>query len=129
MANWIIVSAANASRVTLWLSKFDAIRGFPCCACDVAENPACTCDKHRRPDGSPAPHVGSRTLRHTVAIMHPTDGRLAIRVDPWITWLRAHPEAIGNRLTQTQINTLYAAIDGAVSDLPSDWLPVTVPIY
>ena len=120
---WIIVGAANASRVSTWLSWFDSVRGFPCCACSVAQDPACTCALHVYPDGSPAPHVGSRTLRHTVSITHPTDGRLAIRVDPWITALRAHPEwLLARGVSQTNVNIFIAAYDAA-TPLDSTWFP------
>ena len=121
---WIIVSAANASKVSAFLTQFDRMLGYPCCACATSQSPSCTCAKHTNPAGSATSHVGSRTLRHTESITNSVDGRLAIRVDPVIAWLRLHPEIVSKYLTPTQQTVLYAAIDGATT-LDSTWLPTS----
>ncbi len=121
---FIIATAAQLAMVTNHLARIDLILGHPCCGCNEIQNQQCTCARHVHPDGSPASHVGSCTLRHARYRTHPTDGRIAVHVDAVITWIRNHQSIVDTKLTATQRNQLFAAIDAA-AQLTIDWFPVS----
>ena len=73
------VTSATEAEITAIADADNALRGYPCCAVDCADD--CPCDLHVYPDGRPAPHHGSHTLRQAEVTKHPDRAEWAYPVD------------------------------------------------
>lgn len=111
-------TSTTESEMVALADADNALRGYPCCGCSDAPNPKCPCTAHRYPDGKPAPHQGSCTLRQAEVQKHPDRDEWAYPCDAKLV------EAVSKGAPKIDDKT-RAAIAAKVASakaLPVDWI-------
>ncbi len=105
-------------------AKIDTAKKLPCCACEFATDPNCTCQEHKYSNGKDAPHHETRGVTYATIIRHKTDPTLAAY--PVDVVVRDVAEKGAPTIDDRTRAEIAAAVDAAVP-VTADWVKEDPP--